>query len=459
MSRHNAVAELGDQLPAGAVLVDPDRLASYRNDRAEGAPAGTPLAVVFPRSTQEVSKILSICHRERVPVVPRGAGSGLAGGANAIDGAIVLCLEKMAQIIQISEADATAYVEPGVLNEELRTAVRAHGLWYAPDPASREFCSIGGNVATNAGGLCCVKYGTTRENVLGLEVVLADGRVMRVGRRSLKGVAGYDLMNLLIGSEGTLGVVTGIRTRLRPLPPQAMTVVGVFADVVAAGRAVQEILGVTTPSLLELLDSTTVAAVEDLYAMGLDRTATLLIAQSDLPAPAAAAEVAAMGEMFERAGAHEVYVAEDAEQADALLAARRNAIFALEAQGRWLLDDIAVPRSALAEAIQRIESVAARHDVTIATFGHAGDGNLHPTIVFPHNDAEAEARAHAAFHDVIDVALAVGGTVTGEHGVGLLKARALGLELDPAAVSLHAAIKHAFDPVGILNPGKALPLS
>ena len=458
MSNSDVVAKLGSLLPDGAVVVDPDRLASYRFDRAEGAAAGTPAAVVFPRTTQEVSTILATCHEARVPVVPRGAGSGLAGGANAIDDGIVLCLEKMTAIVEINESDATAYVEPGVLNDELRTAVRAHGLWYAPDPASREFCSIGGNIATNAGGLCCVKYGTTRENVLGLEVVLADGRVMRVGRRSLKGVAGYDLMNLLIGSEGTLGVVTGIRTRLRPLPPPAMTVVGVFADVVAAGRAVQDVMSGRTPSLFELLDSTTVAAVEDMYAMGLDRDATLLIAQSDLPSPAAAAEVADFGAAFERAGAIEVYVAETAEESEALLAARRNAIFALEAQGKWLLDDIAVPRSALAEAIGMIKAVSERNSVTIATFGHAGDGNLHPTIVYPHDDPEAEARAQIAFSQVLDIALAVGGTVTGEHGVGLLKARALGRELDPVAISVHSAIKAALDPAGILNPGQALPI-
>lgn len=454
----DALAELDRALPPDALITDPDRLASYRTDRSTGSPAGTPLAVVMPRTTEQVASVMRVAHALRLPVVPRGAGSGLAGGANAIDGALIVCLERMNRIVEVDQQDSVAWVEPGVLNDELRQAVRPVGLWYAPDPASREFCSLGGNVATNAGGLCCVKYGTTRENVLGLEVVLADGRVARLGRRSIKGVAGYDLMNLVIGSEGTLAVVTGIRTRLRPLPPRPVTVVGVFDDVAAAGRAAQDVLASRTPSLFEILDANTIEAVEAWSPMGLPLGATLLIAQSDLPGSAAEAEARAVGEAFERAGAVETYVAEDQEQSEALLAARRNAIFALEAMGQWLLDDIAVPRSALALTVKRIQALAVDHDVKIATFGHVGDGNLHPTIVYPHGDGAAAERAHAAFQAILDVAVEVGGTVTGEHGVGLLKVRALGQELDPVVRSMHDAVKSALDPLGILNPGKALPV-
>jgi glycolate oxidase len=331
-------------------------------------------------------------------------------------------------------------------------------MWYAPDPASKDFCSIGGNVNTNAGGLCCVKYGVTSDSVLGLEVVLADGRITRVGRRTVKGVAGYDLAGLMVGSEGTLGIVTMARLRLRPLPPPPTTAVAVFDDVAAAGRAVEAIMSVTSPSLLELMDRTTLKAVEDWRPMGLDTSAAaLLIAQSDLPGVAGEAEADRLLAECEKSGAIECFRSEDPEQADMLLGARRMAIPALESMGDWLLDDIAVPRRRLAEAIEQIEIVAQNRDVLIGTFGHAGDGNLHPTIVTPRGDHEAAARGLLAFGDILEVALRLDGTVTGEHGVGLLKRDALTSELDDVAIDMHQRIKTALDPRGILNPGKALP--
>jgi len=452
------VDALAAVLPDDAVVTDPDRLASYRNDQAVGAPAGEPAVVVFPRSTEQVQAVLRAAHRRGVPVVPRGAGSGLAGGANAVDGCVVLCLDRMTAVREIRPGDGYAVVEPGVVNQELRDAARAHGLTYAPDPASKDWCTIGGNVATNAGGLCCVKYGTTREAVLGLEVVLADGRVTRVGRRSIKGVAGYDLVGLFVGSEGTLGVVTEARLRLRPLPPAPTTAVAVFKDLVSAGRAVEAIMTTTTPSLLELMDRTTLRAVEAFKPMGLDTSAAaLLIAQSDLPEAAGAAEADAVLTACELAGATHGYRSEDAEQAELLLGARRMAIPALEQMGAWLLDDVAVPRSRLAETVGEIERIADDRDVVIGTFGHAGDGNLHPTIVYPYGDEQVAARAFAAFDDILELALRVGGTVTGEHGVGVIKRQRLAAELDPVAQSLHESVKQALDPAGILNPGKALP--
>ena len=452
------LSELAAVLPDDAIVDDPDRLASYRRDQAVGVPAGEPAVVVFPRSTAEVSAVLSAAHARRIPVVPRGAGSGLAGGANAIDGCIVVCLERMRSVVEVNAGNGYAVVEPGVVNQDLREHVRGHGLWYAPDPASRDWCTIGGNVNTNAGGLCCVKYGVTRDAVMGLEVVLADGRVTRIGRRTVKGVAGYDLTGLIVGSEGTLGIVTQATLRLRPLPAPATTVVAVFADVAAAGRAVEQIMATLTPSLLELMDRTTLRAVEAFAPMGLDtEAAALLLAQSDLPGDAGGFEADLILSACDRAGAVEGYRSEDAEQSELLLGARRMAIPALESMGAWLLDDIAVPRSRLAEAIEAVEEVSAARDLVIGTFGHAGDGNLHPTIVYAHGDDEAQARAMAAFDDIVAVALRLGGTVTGEHGVGLLKRRHLGQELDPVAHSLHDAIKVAIDPLGILNPGKALP--
>ena len=450
------LSELAVTLPDGAVLTDPDRFGTYRADSAGGLVAGEPAAVVFPRTTEQVSSVLAAAHRRRVPVVPRGAGSGLSGGANAVDGCLVLSLEKMTAVKAISTADGCAVVEPGVLNQQLRDEAARSGLWYAPDPASRTWCTLGGNISTNAGGLCCVKYGVTRDAVLALEVVLADGRTTRIGRRSVKGVAGYDLVGMFVGSEGTLGVVTEATLRLRPAPPPPTTVVAVFPDLASAGRAVQAITSTLTPSLLELMDRTTVQAVEALRPMGLDTgAAALLLAQTDSPGEA---ETEALLAACEAAGATESYRSEDAEQADALLEARRLALPALEKQGAVMLDDVAVPRSQLVEAIARIEQVAADRQVVIGTFGHAGDGNLHPTVVHPHGDADAAARAALAFEDIVRVALALGGTITGEHGVGALKTGLLREELDPVARDLHSTIKDALDPLGILNPGKAVPL-
>lgn len=445
-------------LDAGDVVTDEDIIESYRFDRSTGTEAGQPFAVVFPRTTEQVSSLMAAAHEHRVPVVPRGAGSGLSGGSNAIEGSLVVCLERMRQVRTVDVANGYVETEPGILNTELREHVATHGLWYAPDPASKDFCSIGGNVNTNAGGLCCVKYGVTRDAVLGLEVVLADGRVTRVGRRTVKGVAGYDLAGLMVGSEGTLGIVTMARLRLRPLPPPAATVVALFADVASAGRAVEKIMATSTPSLLELLDRTTMQAVEEWRPSGLPVEAgALLLAQSDVPGSGADHEADAILAACLGAGAMEGYRSEDADQAEMLLGARRMAIPALEAKGDWLLDDVAVPRSNLAEAVAAIEEIAERRGVLIGTFGHAGDGNLHPTIVTPRGDADAAARGLAAFDDILDVALRLGGTVTGEHGVGMLKRRALREELDEPARDLHARLKDAFDPRGILNPGKSLP--
>ena len=454
----SVLAVAGSVLDGGDVVTDTDIIESYRFDRSSGTAAGQPFAVVFPRTTEQVASLMAAAYEHRVAVVPRGAGSGLTGGSNAIDGSLVLCLERMRQVRNVDVANGYVETEPGIFNTELREHVAGHGLWYAPDPASKDFCSIGGNVNTNAGGLCCVKYGVTRDAVLGLEVVLPDGRITRVGRRTVKGVAGYDLAGLMVGSEGTLGIVTMARLRLRPLPPPAATVVALFADVASAGRAVEKIMSTSTPSLLELLDRTTMQAVEEWRPSGLPVEAgALLLAQSDVPDSGADHEAESILEACLAAGAMEGYRSEDPDQAEMLLGARRMAIPALEAKGDWLLDDVAVPRSNLAEAVAAIEDIAARHDVLIGTFGHAGDGNLHPTIVTPRGDAEAADRGMAAFNDILEVALRLGGTVTGEHGIGLLKRDSLAEELDEPSRQLQRQLKDVFDPRGILNPGKSLP--
>ena len=304
-------------LADGDVVTDSDRLESYRFDRSTGTEAGVPFAVAFPRTTEQVAALVAAAYEHRVPIVPRGAGSGLSGGSNAIDGSLVVCVERMNQVIGVDVGNGYVETQPGIFNQDLREHVAGHGMWYAPDPASKDFCSIGGNVNTNAGGLCCVKYGVTRDAVIGLEVVLADGRITRLGRRTIKGVAGYDLTGLMVGSEGTLGIVTMARLRLRPPPAPPTTAVAVFADMASAGRAVEAIMSVTSPSLLEMMDRTTLRAVEAWRPMGLDtEAAALLIAQSDLPGAAGETEADRLLAECEKAGATECFRSEDPEQAD-----------------------------------------------------------------------------------------------------------------------------------------------
>jgi glycolate oxidase len=451
------VTALGVIVGADGVIDDPDVLVAYERDQAGFVPAGTPRVAVFPRCTEEVAAVLGLAHDRHLPVVPRGAGSGLAGGANALDGSIVLVLTRMDEILDIDGTEQTARVQPGVVNADLSARARQVGLWYPPDPASWEFSTIGGNLATNAGGLCCVKYGVTRDWVQRLEVVLADGRVVRVGRDTVKGVAGYDLVSLFVGSEGTLGVITEATLRLRRVPPARRTLVASFPSLEATGGAIANLLWASSPALLEILDARTIAAVEDWKRMGLDTdAAAVLLVQSDLPGDLAGEEIARMEEGCRVAGADMVVVSTDPDEAEMLLAARRFAFPALERLGDTLLDDVAVPRGRLTEMIRAIEDVAARNEVTVGTFGHAGDGNLHPTIVYDRTDPDSTARAAAAFEDIIAEALRLGGTVTGEHGVGLLKRRHLEEELGEVGVSLQRAIKAALDPRGILNPGKVL---
>ncbi|HSD81952.1 MAG TPA: FAD-linked oxidase C-terminal domain-containing protein, partial [Solirubrobacteraceae bacterium] len=394
--------------------------------------------------------------RHRVAVVPRGGGSGLSGGANAVDGCVVLCLERMTRVVEVDAAALTATVEAGVLNAQLAAAARSEGLWYPPDPASWEFSTIGGNVATNAGGLCCVKYGVTRDVLQEVEVVLADGRAVRLGRRTRKGVAGYDLAGLLCGSEGTLGVITEATVRLLPPPRPASTLAASFASLPDAGVAIARIARELRPSLLELMDATTIAAVEDLQPMELDRDdAALVFARSDAGAHEGPEEIARMQALCEESGATLVVTSDEEAEGRMLLAARRLAYPALERKGTTLLDDVGVPVPAVPALLDGVARIAEEHELVIGTFGHAGDGNMHPTIVYDHRDAAQVARARSAFAAIVELALGLGGTVTGEHGVGLLKREHLAAELGDAH-DLHHAVKRALDPAGLLNPGKAI---
>ncbi|MEU7424215.1 FAD-linked oxidase C-terminal domain-containing protein [Streptomyces sp. NPDC040750] len=442
-------------LPPEAVLTDPQVTSSYANDMASFCAAGAPAVVVLPRTVDQVRHVMRTATELRVPVVPQGARTGLSGGANTTEGCIALSLTKMDRILEISPVDRIAVVEPGVINAALSRAVEEHGLCYPPDPSSWEMCTIGGNIGTASGGLCCVKYGVTAEYVLGLDVVLADGRLMSTGRRTAKGVAGYDLTRLFVGSEGSLGIVVRAVLALRPKPPRQLVLAAEFASATAACDAVCRIMeGGHVPSLLELMDRTTVKAVNALAHMGLpESTEALLLAAFDTPDPAA--DLAAVGALCEAAGATQVVPAEDATESEMLLQARRLSLTALEAvKGTTMIDDVCVPRSRLGAMLDGVERIAGKYDLTIGVCAHAGDGNTHPTVCFDARDPEESRRARESFDEIMALGLELGGTITGEHGVGVLKKEWLAREIGPVGVEMQRAVKQVFDPLGILNPGK-----
>jgi glycolate oxidase len=451
-------------LPGSTLITDDDVLASVSSDEAEWAEVGRAVAAVRARSTAEVQQVVAACAELRVPVVARGAGTGLSGGANAVDGGIVLDLSRMNRVLEIDQDDLVAVVEPGVVNDDLTAAVAEHGLWYPPDPASSPWSTIGGNVATNAGGLCCLKYGVTRDYVLGLQAVVGGpageyGTAVRMGRRTTKGVAGYDLTALMVGSEGTLGVVTEVTLRLRPAPAAApRTVVGAFGSLVAAGEAVAlATRRKLTPLALELLDGPTLRVVEEWKHLGIEADAAALrLAKIDTPGASGEEEATAMADAFREAGALWAEQSSDDAEAEALFAARRLAYPAMERLGPVLTEDICVPRSQVPGMLADIEAISRRHGVQIGSIAHAGDGNLHPCMISPPDDAAARAAAIAAFDDILAAAIARRGTVTGEHGVGLLKRAGMRAELDPGVQAMQRAVKQALDPLDLFNPGKVV---
>jgi glycolate oxidase len=452
----SALETLIAELPDGTVVTDPDIVASYRQDRAADPNAGTAIAVVRPRRTEEVQAVMRWATAHRVPVVPRGAGTGLSGGATALDGGIVLSTERMRDIV-VDPVTRTAVTQPGLFNAEVKKAVAEYGLWYPPDPSSFEICSIGGNIATNAGGLCCVKYGVTTDYVLGLQVVLADGTAVRLGGPRLKDVAGLSLTKLFVGSEGTLGVITEVTLRLLPPQHRGCTVVASFDSVAAAADAVVTITGKIRPSMLEFMDAVAINAVEDKLKMGLDRNAAaMMVAASDDRGPAGVEDTEYMSRIFTEHGATEVYSTDDPDEGEAFVAARRFAIPAVEAKGSLLLEDVGVPLPALADLVSGVEKIAEQHGLLISVIAHAGDGNTHPLIVYDPTNHDETERAQTAFGQIMDLAVGLGGTITGEHGVGRLKRPWLAGYLGPEAMELNHRIKKALDPDNILNPGAAI---
>jgi glycolate oxidase len=452
---------LNRELPPERLVVDPDVLAALSHDDAEWAPAGQAAVGVRARTEAEVQHVVRTCAELGAPIVPRGAGTGLSGGANAVGGCVILDLSAMNQILEIDADNLLAVVQPGVINADLKAAVAEHGLWYPPDPASAPWSTIGGNVATNAGGLCCLKYGVTRDYVLGLRAVVGGpvgyGQAVRLGRRTTKGVAGLDLVGLFVGSEGTLGVVTEVTLRLRPARAGTpRTVVGAFGDLVTSGQAVAQITrrGLT-PAVLELLDRASLEAVEDWKHMGIEADATaLLLARVDSPGDSGAAEAADIAATMTDTGALWVEQSTDDAEAEALFEARRLVYPAFERLGPVLTEDVCVPRSRVPAMLEQINEIGARHGLRIATVAHAGDGNLHPLLVTPPGDDGARLEAQAAFEELLDAAIALGGTVTGEHGVGILKRDGMRRELDPGSLALQSAVRRALDPREIFNPGK-----
>ncbi len=444
-------------------LLGPDNVLTAREDLIPYGFDGTaalkqlPRAVVFPRTADEIAAILNLARAQRTPVVTRGSGTGLSGGSVPVAGALVMCVLKLDRILEVDEKNLTMLVEPGVVTQRIFDTADAAGLFYPPDPGSMKISTIGGNVAENAGGLRGLKYGVTRNYVMGLEVVLADGSICWLGNKCVKDVAGYNLRDLFIGSEGTLGVITKVLLKLLPKPAARQTLLATYAQMDAAAETVSAIIAAKIiPCTLEFLDRKTIRCVEDFAKVGLPLDAEALLLIETDGHPAAAEDEAVRIEALAKAnGATSVKRAANATEAAKLATARRSAFSALaRLKPTTILEDATVPRSELAKMIRFIEQTAAKHRLDIATFGHFGDGNLHPTFLTNERDAAEMHRVEAAMKEIFDYALSLGGTITGEHGVGLAKRAYLKQQYGEDSYRLLEAVKRTLDPEGILNPGK-----
>ena len=441
-----------EKLLGVSLITDPDITSSYSKDQAPFAPFAPAKAVLLARTTEEVSKALAFCSEHKISVVTRGAGSGLSGGANADADSLVISLEKMNSIIEIDSANQWARVQAGVINLDLDTAVKEFGMAYLPDPASRDWSTLGGNVATNAGGMCCVKYGVTSHHVRALKVVLSTGEIIEVGKATKKFVTTLDLMHLFIGSEGTLGIVTEITVNIVPRPKSPATLIATFPNITQAASASTELLKYR-PSMLEIIDQTTLKAVEQWHPLGFEVAGSILLMQLDENFELGDDAVATCRSHGMIDG---MFTTEAGDAAD-LIRVRKLAYPALERLGATLLDDVALPVTKIAEFVGKVEQLAKKHDLTIGIFGHAGDGNMHPTIVHDHGDVEGEKRAKSAFAEIVGIAQELGGSASGEHGIGSIKRGLVKDEVSQSVIDIQRGIKQLLDPSGILNPGKKLP--
>jgi glycolate oxidase len=455
MLNGNVLNELRAIVGDEYLMTSPEALICYSYDGTFHE--SQPDAVILPRDTKEVSAILELCNRERIPVIPRGMSSGLAAATVPLEGGLVLNLVRLDHILDIDMANMMATVEVGVITAEFQAEVEKLGLFYPPDPASVRHSTIGGNVACNAGGPRCLKYGTTGDYVMALKVVLADGRIMGVGGKAIKNVTGYDLVSLFVGSEGTLGVITEVTVKLIALPEAKRTAQAVFSKLEDASKAINAVLrGGIVPATLELMDETAINSVEDFLHLGLPRDAeAILVIETDGDEADATRDMEVVARICREYGAREVRVAQTPAESDELWQARRSISGSLgRKRPNKLGEDISVPRSAIPEMIARIKQISAKNDLPIVIFGHAGDGNLHPNILFDKRDEEEWKRVETAVGDLFRAAVEVGGTLSGEHGVGLLKRPYLEMALGATSVEMQKRIKQAWDPNNILNPGK-----
>ena len=438
------------------VMTSPEDLFCYSYDATPGF-SHMPEAVVVPANTAEVSKVMALANEHRIPVYPRGAGTNLSAGTVPTKGGIVLLMTKMNQILEIDPTNLTATAQPGVVVVELNKAVEAYGLLYPPDPGTLTTATMGGTVAENSGGLRGLKYGVSKHYIMGLEVVLADGRILNTGGKNVKDVAGYDLTKLFTGSEGTLGVVTKIMVKLVPAPEARKSMLATFDNLDNAGEAIKNIIiNKTIPATLEIMDNATIRTVEDYAHIGLpvEAEAVLLIEVDGIP-EVVEKEAASVMQVLQEANAVEIKVAKDAAERDRIWTARRAALPALaKLRPTTFVEDATVPRDRVPDMIRAINAIAQKYNVTIGTFGHAGDGNMHPTIVCDIRNAEEMERVYKAMDEIFAAAIGMGGTLSGEHGIGLGKLKYMKDQFGEVGMQTMQAIKKALDPNNILNPGK-----
>ncbi|HEX8371400.1 MAG TPA: FAD-linked oxidase C-terminal domain-containing protein [Chthoniobacterales bacterium] len=450
--------ELAARFPHIICLRDREDLIPYSFD-GTATFQEMPELVVFPTATEELAELVKIAGRFQVPIVTRGSGTGLSGGSIPVQGCVVLCLLKMNRILEVDPKNLTLFAEAGAVTLDIATAAEAAGLFYPPDPGSMKVSTIGGNVAENSGGLRGLKYGVTKDYVMGLEVVLASGEIIFTGNKCVKDVAGYSVRDLFIGSEGTLGVITKVLLKLIPKPPARKTLLAIFSKMEDAAETVSAIIAAKIiPCTLEFLDSVTINCVEDYTHVGLPRdAAAVLLIESDGHPAAVAQEADLMAVLAQQHGATSVQVAQTAEQSALLATARRSAFSALaRVAPTTILEDATVPRSELAKMIRFIQETSLRHNLKIGTFGHMGDGNLHPTFLTNERNTEEMHRVELAMQEIFDFAVSLGGTITGEHGVGLAKKSFLRTAISDLNLDVMKRMKTAFDPDGLLNPGKML---